>query len=354
MVTPGFVDGHTHMDAQVFWDPLGTCSCWHGVTSAVMGNCGFTLAPCRERSRTSWCATSSGPRTSSRERLAGGHRLEWETFPEYLDAVDARAEGHQLRARNVGHSALRTWAMGERAFEEEATDDDLAVMRRQLEASIRAGAIGFTTSRTEQPRDLRRSARRLAAGRRGTRFAALVGVMGDLGAGIFEMANEAHGDEGGGSPTRDRMRDAGAGRRDRPAHDLRGRLLAIDADWRGYLLDFSTTPPPKAGAMVGQAHSREFLSVLLSFKTRLPFDGLPTWRSIRARSLDGQRAALLDPTTSARLVDAALNGPYGTAIGAEARAAQLRLRRASWIPAEGLRRIRRSPMVAAGDHPVEP
>ena len=124
----------------------------------------------------------------SAEAMAEGIEWTWETYPEYLDAVDRLPKGINY-AGYVGHSALRTWAMGERAFEEEATEDDLAVMDRELTDALRAGAVGFTTSQDVQPPDLRRPAGRQPAGQLG-RGRRLVGVMGDLGAGMFEIAGE--------------------------------------------------------------------------------------------------------------------------------------------------------------------
>src|SRR5713226_3490501 len=103
VVTPGFVDGHTHMDAQIFWDPLGTSSCWHGITSVVMGNCGFTLAP---------------------SAMEAGIEWGWTTFPEFLDCLDSLPKGINYGGY-VGHSAIRTYVMGERAFEQAASEDDL-------------------------------------------------------------------------------------------------------------------------------------------------------------------------------------------------------------------------------------
>src|ERR1700736_4310355 len=141
VVTPGFIDGHTHMDAQVFWDPSGSSSCWHGVTTAVMGNCGFTLAPVRDDQRALVVRNLERAEDISPAALAAGIDWTFRTFPEYLDAVDRLPKGINYGAL-VGHSALRTWAMGERAFEEEAKDDDLALMREQLAESMRAGATG--------------------------------------------------------------------------------------------------------------------------------------------------------------------------------------------------------------------
>ncbi len=114
-VAPGFIDGHTHMDAQVSWDPHGTCSCWHGVTSVLMGNCGFTLAPCKESEKDLVLRNLERAEDISPAAMEAGIDWTWETFPEYLDRLDALPKGINYGAY-VGHSALRTYAMGERAF----------------------------------------------------------------------------------------------------------------------------------------------------------------------------------------------------------------------------------------------
>jgi N-acyl-D-amino-acid deacylase len=315
LVTPGFVEVHTHMDAQIFWDPLGTCSSWHGVTSAVMGNCGFTLAPCRESEKDLVMRNLERAEDISREAMQAGIEWQWETYPDYLDAVERVPKGINYGGY-VGHSALRTYVMGERAFEEKATDEDLAEMCRQVETSIRAGALGFTTSRSgnHMTSDDRPVASRAADW---DEVRALVGVMGDAGAGIFEMANEAHADDRQRTDYWNRMRDLAVDS-GRPMTFVIGYSPSTPELWRQYLnlLDDSAL---RGGRMIGQVHSREFLSVI-GFKVRLPFDGLPAWRELRSRPLAEQRAALSDPTRRAHLVDEALNGPYGTAIGAEARA----------------------------------
>ncbi len=122
VVTPGFIDGHTHMDAQILWDQVGSCSCYHGVTSVVMGNCGFTLAPARPDKRDLVVRNLERAEDISPAALAAGIEWTWETFPEYLDTVDAAPKGINYAAQ-IGHSALRTWAMGERAFDELATSN---------------------------------------------------------------------------------------------------------------------------------------------------------------------------------------------------------------------------------------
>ena len=127
VVAPGFIDAHTHMDAQVFWDVLGSCSCYHGVTSVMMGNCGFTLAPCRESEADLVFRNLERAEDISRDAMLEGIKWNWETYPEYMAAVDATPKGINY-AGYVGHSALRTYVMGSRAFEETATEDDLKTM----------------------------------------------------------------------------------------------------------------------------------------------------------------------------------------------------------------------------------
>jgi N-acyl-D-aspartate/D-glutamate deacylase len=314
VVAPGFIDGHTHMDAQISWDPLGTCSCWHGVTSVVMGNCGFTLAPSRKHERELVVRNLERAEDISAEAMAAGIRWTWETFPEYLDTLERLPKGINY-AGQIGHSALRTFAMGERAFEEAASPDDLERMARELRDALRAGAIGFTTSRTynHQTSDDRPVASRLATW---DEVRALVGVMGEMNAGIFEIANE----------------DAVAGE---PLREYHGRLLQLalesgrpitwgvgcgrrDPDrWRPWMALADETAR-RGGRMFAQVHAREF-SVVLSFKTRLPFDGLPLWKELRAKPLEEQRRVLLDPQARRRLVEIAHTADYGRAIGAEAR-----------------------------------
>ena len=302
VVSPGFIDGHTHMDAQVFWDPLGTCSAYHGVTSVVMGNCGFTLAPCAEKDKHLVVRNLERAEDISGEAMAAGIRWQWTTFPEFLDAVERLPKGINY-AGYIGHSALRTYVMGERAIEQAATEDDLRAMERELRDAIRAGAMGFTTSRSpihETP-DARPVASRLATWDEVRR---LVGVMGEMNAGIFELAGEAAG--------RDLAVETG-----RPiTWGVFSRLEAPEV-WRRYL-DLLDETAAAGGRMFAQVHSRG-LNVLLSFKTQLPFDNLPAWKPLRALPLDVQREWLRDPATRRRLIEGAHEQADRTALGTEAR-----------------------------------
>ena len=139
VVSPGFVDGHTHMDAQIFWDPLGSCSCYHGVTTVIMGNCGFTLAPCAAKDADMVFRNLERAEDLSRDAMKAGIDWRWETFREYLDVLDALPKGINYGGY-IGHSALRTYVMGERAFSEQASGDELKRMQFEVQDAVRAGA----------------------------------------------------------------------------------------------------------------------------------------------------------------------------------------------------------------------
>ena len=318
VVTPGFVDGHTHMDAQVFWDPLGTCSCWHGVTSVVMGNCGFSLAPCSEKDKHLVVRNLERAEDISGDAMAAGIEWTWTTFPEFLDAIERLPKGINYSGY-LGHSALRTYVMGERAFDQAATEDDLRAMECELGDAIRAGAMGFTTSRSpihETP-DGRPVASRLAAWEEIRR---LVGVMGDLNAGIFELAGEAAGrsldDPAAFRAYHARLRDLAVETGVPVTFGNFSRLEAPDV-WRHYLALLDETAAA-GGRMFAQVHSRG-LNVLLSFKTQLPFDNLPAWKPFRALPLAEQLRQLRDPAVRRRLVAGAHDTPDRKTLGTEAR-----------------------------------
>ncbi|MEZ5232762.1 MAG: amidohydrolase family protein [Acidimicrobiales bacterium] len=154
LVTPGFVDIHTHYDGQVVWDPALTPSSWHGVTSVVMGNCGVGFAPVRPDRHEFLISVMEGVEDIPGAALAEGVTFEWESFPEYLDAIDAIPHVIDVGAQ-MPHSALRVYVMGERGRDhtEPATAEEIAEMRRLTAEALRAGALGFTTSRTINHRD---------------------------------------------------------------------------------------------------------------------------------------------------------------------------------------------------------
>jgi len=146
LVTPGFVDIHTHYDAQVFWDPALSPSCWHGVTSVVAGNCGFSIAPVRPEHRELLVRTLQHVEDMSPDTLfAGVPWDEFETFPQYLDAIERRGTLINY-ACYVGHTAVRIFVMGEDGYERAATDDEIRAMQKVIGEAMDAGAAGFATS----------------------------------------------------------------------------------------------------------------------------------------------------------------------------------------------------------------
>jgi len=319
VVTPGFIDGHTHMDAQIFWDPLGTSSCWHGITSVVMGNCGFTLAPCAEENKNLVVRNLQRAEDIPPAAMEAGITWRWTTFPEFLDVLESLPKGINYGGYG-GHSAVRTFVMGERAFEKPAGEDDLKAMERQVRDAIRAGAIGFTTSRSpahETPNG-QPVASRLATWDEVRR---LVGVMGDLNAGLFEIAGEGVDRAPGDPGLREyhtRLRDL-AVETGRPITFGVFSRRGVPDVWRKYLALLDETAAA-GGRMFAQVHSRS-LSALLSFKTQMPFDRLPVWKELRALPLAEQRRRLHDPELRRRLVEASGERDGRRPVGAEAKPA---------------------------------
>jgi N-acyl-D-amino-acid deacylase len=146
IVSPGFIDIHTHYDAQVFWDPALSPSCWHGVTSVVAGNCGFSIAPVRPEHRELLVRTLQHVEDMSPDTLFAGVPWEdFETFPQYFDAIEAR--GTLLNyACYVGHTAVRLYVMGTDGYERDATDNEIRGMQQVIADALAAGATGFATS----------------------------------------------------------------------------------------------------------------------------------------------------------------------------------------------------------------
>jgi len=314
VVTPGFVDGHTHMDAQIFWDSLGSCSCYHGVTSVVMGNCGFTLAPCREEEIDYVFRNLERAEDISRDAMLEGIIWQWETYPEYLDVIDKLPKGMNY-AGYVGHSALRTYIMGERAFDEQATEDDLAAMVSSVQDAIKAGAIGFSTSRS--PAHLQPDDRPVAS--RTANFsevAAIVNGMGNLNAGIFQLAMERGTNEQLQvfyQKLMDLSKESG-----RPITFGSLNRRTNPGAWKA-LYDIIEKGNQDGANCFTQVHSRE-INVVLSFETQLPFDDWPVWRDVRKLSLEEQKSTLRDPEMKRRLIEAAQSGLSNkTVTGGEAR-----------------------------------
>ena len=184
LVTPGFVDIHTHYDGQVTWDSDLTPSCWHGVTTAVLGNCGVGFAPVRPGSERELIELMEGVEDIPGTALSEGIRWSWESFPQYLDALQ-QCELALDVGTQVPHAAVRAYVMGERA-QENATDAELEQICAVVREGLKAGALGFSTGRTAGHRDVRGNPVP------GTfapedELAALLKVMDEVGAGVFQL-----------------------------------------------------------------------------------------------------------------------------------------------------------------------
>ena len=186
---PGIIDSHTHYDAQITWDPLVSPSPEHGVTTVVMGNCGFTIAPCRPADRDLNLRNLTYVEGMSLASLRAGVDWQFETFPEYLDHLEALGVGPNVAAY-VGHSTVRTWVMGEDASRRAATAAEIAQMRAIVAEALEAGAVGLssTTSYQHNGDGGVPMPSRLAAEEE---FHALVGVLGDFGRGTFMMTKSS-------------------------------------------------------------------------------------------------------------------------------------------------------------------
>jgi N-acyl-D-amino-acid deacylase len=186
IVAPGFFDIHTHYDAQVFWDPGLSSSCWHGVTSVVAGNCGFSIAPTRPAQRGVIVRTLQAVEDMSETMLNAGIDWSFETFAEYLALIE-RAGTILNYGCYIGHSPVRLFVMGDEGYEREATDDEIAAMREVVADGMRAGALGFASSFSANHRGDRGLP---IPSRNGTRdeFVSLASVLGELGYGAVSYA----------------------------------------------------------------------------------------------------------------------------------------------------------------------
>jgi len=312
LVTPGFVDIHTHLDAQLAWDPVATSSCWHGVTSVVMGNCGVTFAPCRPEDRSTLAEMMESVEDIPRDAILGSLPWDWESYGEYYDSIDRLPKGPNTGGL-VGHSALRTYVMGERGLDEEpATAADVAAMAELVDEAMAAGALGVSTSRT--------FLHRVPDGRPvpGTHAAddellAFADVLGKHGCGIFEGA----------------MR---LGERDNDAFDNSRREVALMGEISrrsgrpvsfgltqtnrrpglyGRVIDF-VKEENAAGATVRPQTTARGVGILFGLETRTPFDRAPAWRELRA-AVNGRRLQMVrDPAFRQTLITEA--DTHGTPI----------------------------------------
>ena len=300
IVSPGFIDGHTHMDAQVAWDQLGSCSCWHGVTSVVMGNCGFALAPCQPEER-EWIARClEAVEDIPVDAMMNGIDWTWETFPEYLDQVEQLPKAINYSAF-IGHSALRMYVMGKRALSEVANEDDLRRMGAAVEEALQVGAVGLSTSRatTHITPDGSPIASRIADW---SEIDYLVGTLAKRNQGIFQIGPDVSGGEAHQTFLKRLQKVALDSGRPIMFGTLSTRQGIDPYPWQEQTRYIDETVAA-GGRMYGQTTTRPIIA-LFSLKSYLPFDNLPAWQALRDLPIDEQRRRFADPDIRSALVAA--------------------------------------------------
>lgn len=307
LVTPGFVDIHTHYDGQVSWDTLLEPSSAHGVTTVVVGNCGVGFAPVR-RGQEEWLVQlMEGVEDIPGTALHEGINWEWETFPEYLDAIDRRRYAVDIAAY-VPHGAVRGYVMGERgARNEDATADDIAEMARIVREARAAGAVGFSTSRTmgHRARDGEPVPGTFA---NSEELNALADALVAAGGGIFEVAPEVLPD-GGDQPTMGMTEELQwmgdmALRTNLKVTYLLLQYMTMPDAWR-QALDYSAAIMEKGGYLRPQVAARPF-GMMVNWAGYHPFTKRPTFVRLQGSlSLDELRRELAKPEVRAAILSEA-------------------------------------------------
>src|SRR6056297_2364724 len=295
LVTPGFVDIHTHLDAQIAWDPIGTSSCWHGVTSVVMGNCGVTFAPCRPADRATLAEMMESVEDIPADAILEGLDWDWETYGEYYESIGRLATGPNVGGM-VGHAALRTYVMGERGLDEApATGDDIAEMARLLDEALTAGALGVSTSRTflHKVPDGRPVPGTYAAA---DELLAFAEVLRSHDAGVFEGAMRL-GERDNDAYDNTRAEVALMGEISRRS----GRPVSFGLtqsnrrpDLFERVIDFVKEENATGGEIRPQTTARG-VGILFGLETRTPFDRAPSWKELRA-AVNGRKMQMVRDT----------------------------------------------------------
>jgi N-acyl-D-aspartate/D-glutamate deacylase len=295
LVTPGWVDIHTHYDGQVMWDPEMGPSAWHGVTTVVIGNCGVGFAPVRPGTEDQLISLMEGVEDIPAASLAEGLGWGWESFPEYLDALDRIPRSIDIAAQ-VPHGALRTYVMGDRGTNNEAaTPDDIGRMADLVTEAVRAGAAGFTTSRTR----LHRTAVGAFTPEMTASADELVGIARGLGAagrGCFGIVSDFEdlNDEFAW------MRTVAETSR-RPTWFLLAQTDRHPDHWRDMLALCRDTAV--AGAPITAQVAGRPVGLLLGLEASLhPFISRPSYRTIADKPLAGRVAIMRDQAFRTRLL----------------------------------------------------
>lgn len=299
-VAPGFIDSHTHMDAQLLWDPLATSSSYHGVTTLVTGNCGLSLAPCKAEDRETLLHTFARVEGMEMSLLRAAVNWSWNDPAGYLDALE-RADPALNVGMLVGHCALRQYVMGEESVERVATADEIGAMQSLLRDGMRAGALGFSTN--QNPRHIRDDGKplpsRLAAA---SEIEALGDVLCELNRGVIQMSSAPQG-----AARIAQLADFSL-RTGRPI--VWNAILhswANPSQWRDLLQ--ATEQAFKRGARAWANTNTRAFNNRFTLKDAQEFDEFPTWRTLMLSSLEERIEAFRSPEMRAKLRWEAVEDP---------------------------------------------
>ena len=295
MVTPGWVDVHTHYDGQAMWDPLLAPSCWHGVTTVMFGNCGVGFAPVKKEHRGALMDLMEGVEEIPNPVLAAGLTWEWETFPQFMDALERRPRAIDICAQ-AAHLPTRVYVMGDRAVRREpATPDDIAEMRKLTVEALQAGAFGFTTSRTDSHKT---PDGELVASRDADDHE-LLGIgsaLGVTGTGAFGMNSDFDDEEFELRWMRKLAKDTG-----RPVWFLLTDRYEDPQRWRrliGAVHEMRAKGLPVTAQMAGRP-----IGVMMGIGTALnPFTVRPSYKKLESLPIEEQRRRLRDPQMRAQIL----------------------------------------------------
>jgi N-acyl-D-aspartate/D-glutamate deacylase len=299
IVTPGFVDIHTHYDGQAVWDSHMAPSAWHGVTTAVMGNCGVGFAPCKPADREKLVELMEGVEDIPGPVMHEGLNWQWESFGEYVAALDRQKRDIDLCAL-LPHAAVRVYVMGERAIRHEAaTEADIAAMRRITADAIRAGAFGFSTSRTISHKSLTGEYTPTLRANEMELVGLAMGLK-DAGSGFIEIVSDWNEPDARSEFAMLRRVVEKSGR---PAvFSLTQRHEKERSGAWKELLGYADDAI-KAGHSIRPVFPPRAIGILLGLEgSQNPFSGTPTYKSIASKPLAERVKAMQDPAARAKIL----------------------------------------------------
>ena len=295
IVTPGFVDIHTHYDGQVTWDPYLRPSTYHGVTTVVMGNCGVGFSPCKPEERDWLISLMEGVEDIPGTALHEGIDWQWESFPEYLDALE-----HKPLAIDVGtqipHGAVRAYVMGQRGIDrEEATQKEIDHMSHIVKEAIEAGAFGFSTSRTEKHRDSSGALTPSITAHK-NELVSIANSLGELESGVLQGISDFYDFEFEFDIFKEMSHSSG-----RPI-SITVEQMDQRPDWWHQLLDGIEQAQGEGVNMYGQVPSRATGINMGLTATLNPFIFYPSFHDLSKESLEEKVATMKDPTFKKQLL----------------------------------------------------